>query len=285
MAQLPNIKVPDIDTGQLNNTKYAKQILDYLMTLDESLRYMFGHLDDENVTSQFIEDLTVGNINITNGENSIIGNATDGFIFLKGTKPVLKLDINTGSGEFKGDIIGSLMRSSNYAENTDGNVTSGMKIDLTDGSIKTTGFKYLDGLLDVINGIFRGTLLATTMRSEWQSGDSKYVLIIDESIFGIEYYSSGELISYVRMTDRGTESVDNLFKKYSGYKNDGIEITDEFGFVVKLNSDVFQYKGSTVLTEGNKDNYTFKTSGYTGSFMTATGKTATVVNGLITSIV
>lgn len=132
MSQISDIKLPNINTSGLSNEKYAKKITNYLMSLEESLRYMFGNIDEDNITEHFVDTVIVKNLLVTNGDNSIIVNPEDGFQMLKGQKKQLSFDINTGKATFGGDIIGALIFSDNYIEGV-----SGMKIDLTNGTLKT----------------------------------------------------------------------------------------------------------------------------------------------------
>lgn len=99
-----NFKLPNINGTGLSDKKYAKKISNYLMMLEESLRYSLGNIDEDNVTEKFIQDLTVGHLLITNGENSIIGNPEDGFQMYRGIKKIIDFNLNTGKALYCGDI-------------------------------------------------------------------------------------------------------------------------------------------------------------------------------------
>lgn len=52
MAQLSNIKLPNISEESLNNKKEMKQIKDYLFQLTEQLRFVLNNIDDENFSEE-----------------------------------------------------------------------------------------------------------------------------------------------------------------------------------------------------------------------------------------
>jgi hypothetical protein len=172
MAKLPDIKTPQIDSGQLDNKAYIKKLLNYLMMLDEGIRYAMDNIDDENITKKFIEDLTVGHLLITNGENSIIAEPDIGFQILKGIRKQLNFDINQGDLEFGGKMIGGSIQSENYVEGT-----SGTLIDLSNGNIKTVGLKYENGILTISGGkIIGGEVDGAIVKSSgtYQVGDMTF---------------------------------------------------------------------------------------------------------------
>jgi hypothetical protein len=287
MAQLPNIKVPEIDTVQLNNTKYAKQILNYLMSLDESLRYMFGNLDDENMTSKFIKDLTVENILITNGENSIIGNPTDGFKLVKGTKVVMHLDIIKGDATFNGKVESASGNIGGWIITEDGlsNLNTNAKIKLYDGQnlsamFEKSGIHFFDRF--TAEGPYQGGLMVTH-RSDGQEGYNSGLCLVQ--IGDADYISMG----YTVDTEPGAGVIESDFIYTArGMTTSLGDYAPGFHFEKDVHfTNIFcsLLNDGVPITTKNKDNHTFKTSGYTGSFMTATGQTATVENGLITNIV
>ena len=236
MSVLKSIKVPPISTEDFNNPKYMREIKNYLIQLDETLRYAMENIDDENITKQFIKDLTVGNLLITNGENSIEANPDVGMAFLRGTKKMLAFDILTGDTYFGGEMVGGSIESSNYSKDEFNAVLSGMRIDLEDGSIEAPGFKYNDG-------VFR-------LRSELEEGSNKYVLTINdgETDFTVFHYYMNEMENWSSVGHDGFYSK-NLLPYYSAsYTAHGIEIMDgPASYLFVVNGDNMVYKGYRVI--------------------------------------
>lgn len=129
MSVFNSIKIPEFDVERTDNKRYFKSIQNYLIMLDENIRYAIENIDDENITKQFIDDLTVQHLLVTNGDNSIIVNPEAGLQMRKGNKSQLKFNIATGEAEFGGriigseivgsEILGSLFRSNTYSNEPD----------------------------------------------------------------------------------------------------------------------------------------------------------------------
>jgi hypothetical protein len=235
MSVFKGIKVPEINPSEFNNSKYMRMILDSLTELNESIRYAIEYIDDENITKQFIDDLTVRNLLITNEDNSIAANGNIGLIAKKGDKKQFGFDILTGDAFFGGEIEGGSIQSTNYREDEFGAALSGMRIDLEDGSINAPGFTY-------DNGAFR-------MRSKWVSGDATHALAINEDEFLVEYWYMDNLISYSTVQDDGLHATNRSNGNSSSYTNTGIEIKDGAdNYVFVVNADNMVYKGWRVTT-------------------------------------
>lgn len=241
--------LPKISQEGLSDKKYTKRIANYLMSLEENLRYTFANLDDENMTQDFIDSLTAGNILVTNGVNSIILNPDDGFKMIAGNKIRLSFDLTTGKSEFNGDIIGGLIRSANYESGT-----SGMEIDLEDGTWDSVGFKY-NGTKCEING-------------KLSSVGTTYTVTIDNGIISAGYLDLAAGTNEVWAT--ATEiNVKNASRYVRITPND----------ITWHSNDLMS--GGTFLTT---DNFQYSMDGVNGSFTTADGKTVTVYDGVITDI-
>lgn len=274
---MADVKLPKINTDNLGNDKYAKMIMDYLQKLDETLRYQFANLDDENMTTQFIKDLTVGNLLITNGENSIIGNPKEGFKMMKGQKEILSFDINTGKSTFGGDVIGGSLQSPNYVADV-----SGMLIDLLNSTISTPKTKILaDGSIEA---------------KKLSSVNGTYIVTIEN---GKVTTKSGAFNTYF---DGDSISINGAFDfgyPYASMRAGVIDIGDYnggMGNTFRADTTTGQYKIGdafdtyNILHQGNYASYLnsvyqAKFSGATGTFVSADAKTVTVSNGIITSIV
>lgn len=108
--------MPEIDMNQLNNEKYVKRIANYLMALEEQLRYMFSHLDEDNFSDLFqqelakkiskliVGDLKADSISVSNGINTININPDVIFEILKGIERMIHLDEN-GDAVFNGHVF------------------------------------------------------------------------------------------------------------------------------------------------------------------------------------
>ena len=112
-----NFNMPNIDMEQLNNEKYVKRIANQLLSLEEQLRYMFSHLDEDNFSDMFqqelakkiskliVGDLKADSISVSNGTNTININPEAIFEILKGMERMVHLDEN-GDAVFNGHIFG-----------------------------------------------------------------------------------------------------------------------------------------------------------------------------------
>ena len=250
MAQITDIKLPKINTDELSNEKYVKKITNYLLSLEENMRYMFGNIDEDNITDHFIKTLTVGNLRITNGVNSIIGNPDDGFKMLKDQKVQFSFDINTGIATFGGKMIGGSIESDNYFPGY-----SGMKIDLTDGTLSTAKFKLLpDGSIDAVGGRFSGTIEGPQIKSVYLSAngvDSGTMEMSDTSfstyrtVDGVRDYS-GEY------NFQGFDVMTlNDYYQHGYYGYNTILLENVGGTLFLVDRSTLSYKGSSILTKSN----------------------------------
>lgn len=305
MAGISNIKLPKIDIEQLNNSDYTKKIANYLLSLEENMRYMFGNIDDENVTKKFIDDLTVQHLNVTNGDNSIVASPESGFQMFKGRKKMFDLNLITGEAEFEGKItassgfiggweitegnlrstngenskfIGGSIQSENYVENL-----SGMYINLTNGLLDTAKTKILEDGTIITDGI-------TIKNGSFNvSASGQYDAIIKLSFE--DYYTS--LMPYGFSTWIDEPSTDEWLvditpdQIFIGSPTNESRQTIIEGRVIKTPS--LFVLGSPAITVSNKNNYTFPVASHNHgsidtSFATVDGKTITVTNGIVTAV-
>lgn len=234
MSVLKSIAIPDISSfGDI------KKIKNYLAQMDENIRYAIENIDEENITKKFIDDLTVRHLNITNGDNSIIGDPNIGFQMLKGSRKILSFDIKTGEAQFGGNIVGGSISSGNYTQDQYGNPLAGMYIDLSNGNINARGFRYTDGIF--------------IMRSEWDMGaGEKYVLAFNDgqSVFSVFHYYMGQMDGYSQLDHEGVYCRGGDFYSYAQYKTYGITIVNEYNMeVLRVNDAYFRYMGRNVVTE------------------------------------
>ena len=255
MSQLIDVEVPNIDTDNLNNSKYVKKIVNYLQSLDESLRYALGNIDDENITKKFIEDLVVGHLLITNGDNSLIGSPVEGFKMLTGTKIIINFDIKTGEATFGGKVIGGSIESENYSVDTNGDATAGMKIDLTNGKVNSKYFILDENLARFIGNIMGSTITGSKFyRVVFWDGQEVTLCSIDD--FGLFHYASDSIpvqfgyvnqSGYIKVLKNSTQI---------GKPGEGIAVNDEGVFIengVALHS---QNYGSYISTNQITPNLT-----------------------------
>ena len=231
MSVFQNINLPEI-----NSASDMKKVKNYLAQMDENIRYAIENIDEENITKKFIDDLTVRNLYVTNGDNSILINPDDGFLMLKGTKKQFTFDINTGEATFGGKIVGGSIESENYTEIGDA-VLAGMLIDLENGSIKSSGFSYEDGVFRVHSG--------------YQQGDYTFNLRINSDEFSIEEWYLGRKTIYARFAQNSASfhyDIEEGITEHAIYSLSGIELKIASGLVLVANKDQFVYKGWRVIT-------------------------------------
>ena len=252
MSVFQNINLPEI-----NSASDMKKVKNYLAQMDENIRYAIENIDEENITKKFIDDLTVRHLNITNGDNSIIGNPDVGFQMLKGTKIQLSFDINTGEATFGGSIIGGSIKSDNYEEEI-----SGMLIDLTNGTLFTPKTKILeDGSIETNGIIIKNGIFDVTAEGK---DDAKIML------------SYGSYSTHF--------SAGGISSRYDGYAG---EMTfncalGQDGLYIDIDSS--PYRTTTVEADGISTPSLSVLYGATGNFITVDGKMATFEAGILTGL-
>lgn len=107
-----DIELPKIDEKTLGDAKAIKQVMDYLFQLNEQLKYVLSHLDGENMTETFKEEVQSSEA-IQKFERKL--ESTDGAVqsVLKQTAEGFKLYVR------KDDVINSINNSSEVDVNGD----------------------------------------------------------------------------------------------------------------------------------------------------------------------
>lgn len=150
-----NIKLPDINTENFTNEKYVKKIANYLLGLDEQLRFMFTSLDGDNLTDDFIDTLTARKLIVTNDINTILADSDVGLQILKGNTK--QFYINLVSGDIE---------------------------------INTPNFKLVNGNVELINGKFKGEITGSSFRSNFDESDpNEAYMLLDDN--GLSIYANG----------------------------------------------------------------------------------------------
>jgi hypothetical protein len=251
MSAFRGLNIPNINTGNLNDTKYAQMVANYLLELDDNLKYMFSHIEEENMTDQTVKNLTASYIDVTNGENSMILDPEVGFKMAKGSKNQFFFNIITGDLEYSGKMKGGSIQSPNYEVDV-----AGMKINLDDGTWDSVGFKYANN--------------RCAIKGSFQSIGPEYTTTINNGKIEATFIdlSFGSLSTYAWLSSGGFR-----LANYDGYV-----VLDMHGMTWR-NNDLTD--GYTYLTTRN---FQESMGGVYGEFVSVDGKTVSVVDGVITDI-
>lgn len=293
MSTFGGVNLPKINTENLNNEKYAQMVANYLLELDEHLKYMFSHIEEENMTDQTVKNLTASYINVTNGVNSMILDPETGFKMTKGNKELFVFDILTGDVEYSGKVditngdnsmildpeIGFKMTKGSKnqfffniitgdleysGKMTGGSIQSpnyeedvaGMLINLDDGTWDSVGFKYANN--------------SCAIKGSFQSIGPEYTTTINNGKIEATFIdlSFGSISTYAWLSSGGFR-----LANYDGYV-----VLDMHGMTWR-NNDLTD--GYTYLTTKN---FQESMGGVYGEFASADGKIVTVADGVITDI-
>lgn len=248
-----SIKLPNINIDDLQDSRNIKKIANYLLQLDESLRYQLGHIDEDNLTDQYIKTLTARRVVVESDLTNILIDPDVGIQVKKGDKKQFYTDAASGDLIFSGKLIGTSMESPDYAAGL-----SGMKIDLDNSSIDAVGFQYANGLLEVINGKFSGTLEGSTIKSTFplgSGGNSSVTMELTDTNFetyrtvsGVRDYSSEWNFQELDFLSPFSSSNGYASAQYGLY---GISIENSYGTIFQVDEDAGILNGSIILTRSN----------------------------------
>jgi hypothetical protein len=284
--------LPEINIENFSNEKYVKKIANYLVGLDEQLRYMFENLDEDNLTDHFIETLMARRLVVTNDTNTILADPDVGFEISKGTTKQFYIDIATGDIIYGGKMIGGSIQSDNYKPEI-----SGMLINLTDGSIDSTKLK-----INPTGGLVQsGNYVADTNGMKINLGDgtldTKYFKLdplgkvkITDGV--IDIITASDASNVIKLT-YGTKTVilrptsiqftntttDKTVTLSNTDTTAGLTLTGSGGAVSITPDGIYMLGKPITCGSINPSN------GVNGSFLSADGKMVTVTDGIITGIV
>ena len=248
--------MPQIDMSSLNNENYQKKIANYLMMMNEQLRYMFGNIDTDNMTNVYNNTIT----GMQEGIQSLVKGLDGSYSLISQTADEIRMEVSSG-------LEGSRSLITQTASEIRSEVSS---------SITT-----LDGKIQ--NNTSKITQTATEIRSEVSSTFSNYSTTVQmNSVISQTASSITSQVSQTYATKTNLSVVEQTANKISwlvksGTSSSNFTLTDRALQLVAAEISIQGYvtltnlktSGQTIINGGNITTGTLDCSKITVSNLSA----------------
>jgi len=122
----------------------------------------------------------------------------------------------------------------------------------------------------ISSGTISGSkIYGTTINSDWEHGDSKITLYMDQTDFAVEYRSVNTLINRSAMGQYGVYITNKEYGNnyYGSYKANSIQLRNGNTYYFQVDQSLFQYKGYDIVTTNNASSLSVNNSRYLGGMV------------------